>query len=236
MIDIPWNESFSAKMIIWYGFYIYNWQRLFIHNQSFFAQMTVNISGLNKARLLIELANDRVGYGIFLGYSFTKGQYESAKSAVTWDIDYFMMSPIKTDLRHDEVGIWLYDRDHGKGRFKEIVDAVRETQDHLMVFVNDNFVPGLTKDSTTDDLRKILGLTDEDFRDYSGDIYSGPLWDEICLSYTKKVEPEPEEPKPEEGEEKKEVEKQIEAFPLPPQRKGELPRNLTPDMCKCIIC
>ncbi len=100
---------------------------------------TVNIKGLDKARLLAALVNG----GQPLGLGIRQYRHMSVEEARTWIeerrahdtaalptngrlyFDYVHGVPVKSDLTEDEVDPRLYDRDQGVGAFQRVVDDLR---------------------------------------------------------------------------------------------------------------
>lgn len=61
----------------------------------------------------------------FGGSGGPKFDKKLAETAVKSRMDYFQGRCIKTNISGDSVEPWLYDRDAGSGKFKEIVDGMR---------------------------------------------------------------------------------------------------------------
>jgi hypothetical protein len=88
---------------------------------------SVDISGLNKSRLLFALWNNSGVASVFKNAPFMAPSLNMAKAdeAVLGYIDYFCGRCIKSDLSGDSVNPYLYDRDMGPGAFAKVVAQMR---------------------------------------------------------------------------------------------------------------
>jgi hypothetical protein len=91
------------------------------------ASMQINISGLDKVKLLHELWNSQIIASYFSINGVTPPEFdeEAALDAVKKPIDYFSGRLIKTDLSKDFIKPDQYDRDAGEGKFASIVAGLR---------------------------------------------------------------------------------------------------------------
>jgi hypothetical protein len=94
---------------------------------AFKPMMLINISGLDKVKLLHELWNRQIVASYFAINGATPPAFdeEAAIDAVKKPIDYFSGRLIKADLSQDNVNPGQYDRDAGEGRFARIVSDLR---------------------------------------------------------------------------------------------------------------
>lgn len=90
----------------------------------------IDISGVDKSNLLYELWKRQKVAGFYsmngLDAFAPKFNTEEAKQATSRYIDYHQGRAIKCDISKDTAFIGLYERDAGKGKFKEAVDAARK--------------------------------------------------------------------------------------------------------------
>lgn len=86
----------------------------------------VNIKGLDKAELLVELYNHSHQQGMGMLQPKRDLSYEEAKQLLekTTYFDYLYGKVLKVDLSKDELEEWLYDRDNGQGMVQSIVDKI----------------------------------------------------------------------------------------------------------------
>ena len=74
--------------------------------------MMVNISGLDKKQVLMELFNNSVGSLFFGPMSYEMAQEQFAENGDLY-FDYVMGIPIKADLTGDTIDLSYYERDNG---------------------------------------------------------------------------------------------------------------------------
>lgn len=88
----------------------------------------VNIKGLDKAELLLELWHNSRANGMSPLFGTRAPSLEECRKALENDsyVDYFFGRVIKTDFSGDETEDWLFDRDNGDGAFQQAVDNLRE--------------------------------------------------------------------------------------------------------------
>lgn len=88
----------------------------------------VNIKGLDKAELLLELWLNSHSQGMSALFGLASPKLEDCRKALeeSTDIDYFFGRVIKVNFSKDEVEEWLFDRDNGDGAFQRAVDNLRE--------------------------------------------------------------------------------------------------------------
>ena len=88
----------------------------------------INIKGLDKAQLLVELYNHSHQQGMGMLQPARNLTVEDAKKLLeqTTSFDYLYGKVMKVDLSGDEFEEWLYDRDNGQGMAKKIVDDMRK--------------------------------------------------------------------------------------------------------------
>jgi len=104
----------------------------------------INIRGLDKADLLVELYNNSHQQGLFKNQETKILTYEEAQKLVscTGDFDYLYGKRLKLNLNSDkEFSEFLYDRDNGEGAAQQAVDLVRNR---------------LEKGNTARDITKVL--------------------------------------------------------------------------------
>lgn len=92
----------------------------------------LNIKGLNKAELLVELYNHSHQQGMGMLQPNINLTIEDAKKLLerTTYFDYLYGRVMKVDLSNDEkFEEWLYDRDNGEGTAKSIVEDMRKRQE-----------------------------------------------------------------------------------------------------------
>lgn len=108
----------------------------------------INIKGLDKAQLLVELYNHSHQQGMGMMQPAKSLTVEDARKLLkqTTSFDYLYGKVMKVDLSSDEqFEEWLYDRDNGQGMAKKIVDAMRKKLEQSSVETIDpktNFVVG----------------------------------------------------------------------------------------------
>lgn len=81
---------------------------------------TVNVTGINKGELLRLLWMRASPRNV-------NHSWRDVTSEIG-DIEYLYGKAIKIDFSSDEINPSLYDRDHGKGAFQEVVDSIRKGQ------------------------------------------------------------------------------------------------------------
>lgn len=95
--------------------------------------MEVDIKGLNKAKLLMELYNHSHQQGAgFLHLEGTKDiTFSQAVSIIKeqgYRFDYLLGRVLKIDLEGDKMWVHLYDRDNYEGAAQECIDRVRQNK------------------------------------------------------------------------------------------------------------
>lgn len=89
----------------------------------------INIKGLDKKEILRRLYNNSrpIGMG-WLQATSEEMTYKEAKKIIKeegLEFDYLKGRVMKIDLIEDSFDPWLYDRDNGEGKAKEIIDGIR---------------------------------------------------------------------------------------------------------------
>lgn len=101
---------------------------------------TINISGLNKAHVLVALfnASKPLGYGFNLNWQEPMSLEEAEKlvSSQTY-FDYIRGRVMKIDLSSDELSVRLYDRDNGAGAAQAAIQSLYPTQESFEEAVAD---------------------------------------------------------------------------------------------------
>lgn len=92
--------------------------------------MTINISGLSKAKVLAALYNNSKPLGMgFLQFDPCEMSEEDAQSLLDGGhmyFDFLKGRVMKVDLKTDEVDPWGYDRGNGQGALEKIVNELRK--------------------------------------------------------------------------------------------------------------
>lgn len=89
----------------------------------------INIKGLDKAELLVELYNHSHQQGLGMLHPLVNLTVEDAKKLLEEQtyFDYLYGKVMKVDLSNDEeFDEWLYDRDNGQGMAQSVVDGMRK--------------------------------------------------------------------------------------------------------------
>ena len=89
---------------------------------------SIDIRDLDKVQLLKNLWIRQTPASFFEMSNVKPPQFNQklAYNAVKSYIDYFQGRCIKTDLSHDYIDPYLYDRDAGKGAFEKVVKEMRK--------------------------------------------------------------------------------------------------------------
>ena len=88
----------------------------------------INIKGLDKAELLVELYNHSHQQGMGMLQPARSLSVEDARKLLeqTQSFDYLYGKVMKVDLSGDEFEEWLYDRDNGQGMAQSVVDGMKK--------------------------------------------------------------------------------------------------------------
>ena len=97
----------------------------------------LNIKGLNKAELLVELYNNALLFGLDIEMNLVKLTYDDAFKLLEENsrFDQLYGKILKIDLSGDEFDERLYDRDNGAGKAQSVVVKLREKQTEMDEFV-----------------------------------------------------------------------------------------------------
>lgn len=97
----------------------------------------LNIKGLNKAELLVELYNNALLFGLDIEMNIVKLTYDDAFKLLEENsrFDQLYGKILKIDLSGDEFDERLYDRDNGAGKAQSVVVKLREKQTEMDKFV-----------------------------------------------------------------------------------------------------
>jgi len=115
----------------------------------------ISLVGLSKAAVLAALYNASKPQGMgFLQFNPKPMNEEKASELLkqATNFDYLNGRGMKIDLSGDELDVWGYDRDNGKGAVQRVIDELRATEN-----VNSPAIQGTHLVNTLNGMTAILG-------------------------------------------------------------------------------
>lgn len=123
----------------------------------------INIKGLDKAELLVELYNHSHQQGMGMLQPARSLTVEDARKLLeqTQSFDYLYGKVMKVNLSGDEFEEWLYDRDNGQGMAQSVVDGIKKKMEEVSPdsIKKDEFLEPIQKNNYIEDV-KINNLID----------------------------------------------------------------------------